>query len=208
VGNNVTCKTPRNTNNNVSGSISFLDLLSSVFSVFGSLFFPSLGDRSGSCGRSAGDRRRTDRGSVGAAVSGCYWRLRFSLGELADWRWRRSVTAVVGYVGGDLWGPGGCGWPGEGDRGWGRDGSSWRTAEAAAVFSLEMKGAVAGRVVFDRGQGGHDWPLVLGDRGGWRAGEVGLAARDRWQGDGGLNQKRELAGWLWLRVGRCFREGE
>jgi len=45
-----------------------------------------------------------------------------------------------------------------------------------------MKGAVAGWLVFDRGQGGHGWPLVLGepregDRGGRRAGEVGLVAR-------------------------------
>jgi hypothetical protein len=44
------------------------------------------------------------------------------------------------------------------------------------VFSLEMKGEVAGRLVFDRGQGGHGWPLVLGEPGkgdceGRRAGE-------------------------------------
>jgi hypothetical protein len=53
------------------------------------------------------------------------------------------------------------------------------TVEAVAVFSLEMKGEVAGRLVFDRGQGGHSWPLVLGepsegDCEGRHAGEVGL----------------------------------
>jgi len=43
---------------------------------------------------------------------------------------------------------------------------------------------MASQLVFDRGQGGHDWPLVLGepregDHGGQRAGEVGLATRGR-----------------------------
>jgi hypothetical protein len=47
------------------------------------------------------------------------------------------------------------------------------------VFSLEMKGEVVGRLVFDKGQGGHGWPLVLGepsegDCEGRHAGEVGL----------------------------------
>ena len=115
---------------------SFSDLLPVFFLPLGFLFFPSSGRRPGAWGRRAGGWRRTDLGSVGAAVSGCYWRLRFGLGELADWRWRRSAAAVVGSI---RWRPvraGGCGWPGEGDRGWGGDGSSWRIQRRLPLCSV------------------------------------------------------------------------
>jgi len=43
VGNAVTCKTPRNANSKVSGSVSLLQIFSLLSSPFGFLFFPSSG---------------------------------------------------------------------------------------------------------------------------------------------------------------------